>query len=997
MHHSFAIFLFRTFNFELPFKISIMTPQQYQRLSEAFLSALETPTSERTAWLSDVCGDDVEFRKRLERMLAADERSGIAIDQPICDAGFEILASQERGASEVAMVGQTVGKFQIIREIGGGGMGVVYEAMRSDLAGAKPVAVKIVKRGMDTDAVVRRFQLERRILAKFDHPYIAQFHDSGATDDGRPYFVMEYVAGQPIDEFCKTHRLSVVERLRLFCKVCEAVQYAHQNLIVHRDLKPGNILVATDATPKLLDFGIAKALISDFEHDDAFTHLSLTQTGRPILTPAYASPEQVRGEPITVATDIYSLGGLLYALLAGCPPHSFSNSSLDEIRRVVCEVEPEPPSKRITFQQSQTFGDDPPKKLRRLLSGDLDAIALTALRKDAQRRYATVEHLLADVRRYLNHLPVSARRDRFAYRIGKYVRRNRLRLTAGAVVALSVLGGTGVSVWQSARATAQAQASERRTEDLRQITGFLLSQFNDEMEKLPGSTKAREALVKESIKYLDRLDQEGGQSPAQRRELALGYLKLGDVQGNSAERASLGDFTGALASYRRALTIFEKLTDISNDDQTLVETGLALQKVGGVELLVSDPERAALHYERAIEIYRRLAAKDGNDRMLANLAACQVTSSEAGLELGEYERTFETLSEAEFVLQALAARHRDDMRFQYALALLYSKFVALFDAVGDIGKNTVGDADWVTAAYRRRLHYAQLASQIGERELNSEPNNLNTWRDHAGDVANVAAGLIKVQRAREALELLQPLTKNMERLTAKDEGNADFVFALAELRHSIGQAHIRLGKTDLAVDQFRTAFGICQRENFKGSPNIKWKHLFADVCESLADALLQAGKDGEAVPYLEEAFRARSLIRLAKSSSFPFNIKFAATFLHLANQLSQPDGERARAFAIQTLNECAARAAEPHATAAELTAFAWMVSACPVKELRNSNLARTYSERAQRLGGRSGEFHAFIAILAISQQFGNATKERAYESAVPPLLRNILKENDGIF
>jgi tetratricopeptide (TPR) repeat protein len=201
-----------------------------------------------------------------------------------------------------------------------------------------------------------------------------------------------------------------------------------------------------------------------------------------------------------------------------------------------------------------------------------------------------------------------------------------LRLTAGAVATLSVFAGTGVSVWQSARATAQFQASQRRAEDLRQITGFLLSQFNDEMEKLPGSTKAREALVKESLKYLDRLDQEGGQSPAQRRELALGYLKLGDVQGNSAERASLGDFTGALESYRRALAIFEKLADISGDDQTLVETGFALQKVGGVELLLSDPKRASVHYARAIEIYRCLIIKDSNDRTLANLAACQVPS-----------------------------------------------------------------------------------------------------------------------------------------------------------------------------------------------------------------------------------------------------------------------------------------------------------------------------------------------------------------------------------
>ena len=313
-------------------------------------------------------------------------------------------------------------------------MGVVYLAVRADDHYQKRVAIKLVQHGLYTGAILHRFRTERQILASLDHPNIARLLDGGTTTDGRPYLVMEYVEGLPIDVYCDRHKLSISERLRLFRTVCAAVHYAHQNLVIHRDLKPSNILVSTDGVPKLLDFGIAKLLNPELSAPS----LVFTESGLQLLTPEYASPEQVRGEPLTTASDVYALGVLLYELLTGHQPYRLTSRRRQDLERVICEVDPLKPSTAISRSDADTETDGTgqrtpatvsqtregqPEKLRRRLTGDLDNIVLMALRKEPQRRYGSAEHLAEDLRRHLEGLPVMARPQTFGYRSAKFIRR----------------------------------------------------------------------------------------------------------------------------------------------------------------------------------------------------------------------------------------------------------------------------------------------------------------------------------------------------------------------------------------------------------------------------------------------------------------------------------------------------------------------------------------------------------------------------------------------
>lgn len=395
-----------------------MTPERWKKVEQVFEAVLQRPPEERKAYLDSVCADDITLRNQVDTLLLSLERAGTSFDSPAFGGA---LTDTRVGEPPQTVIGKRLGAYRIEREIGRGGMGSVYLAVRADDEYKKRVAIKLIKRGMDTDFIVRRFRNERQILASLDHPHIARLFDGGTTDDGLPYFVMEYVEGHPIYRYCDEHKLSIRERLKLFREVCEAVEYAHENLVIHRDLKPTNILVTSSGIPKLLDFGIAKLLNTD---------LAASQVSDPttaavrMMTPEYASPEQVRGEPISVASDVYSLGVLLYELLTDHRPYRIKSHSSEELARVVCEVEPDLPSVAVNLIEVFTLeGRDPieitpdsvskarsttPEQLRRELSGSLDNIVLKAMSKEISKRYSTVEELSADIGRYLEGHPVSA-------------------------------------------------------------------------------------------------------------------------------------------------------------------------------------------------------------------------------------------------------------------------------------------------------------------------------------------------------------------------------------------------------------------------------------------------------------------------------------------------------------------------------------------------------------------------------------------------------------
>ncbi|MCI0621868.1 MAG: serine/threonine protein kinase, partial [Acidobacteria bacterium] len=419
-----------------------MTPERWQRVKELFQTAVEGGANQRAAFLEESCAGDPALRTQVEALIASHEGAPGFLEAP----AFEVAPTTLEDDEAALMIGRRIGPYELVREIGHGGMGAVYLAVRADEEYKKQVAIKLVKRGMDTDTILRRFRNERQILANLDHPHIAKLLDGGTTSDGLPYFVMDYVEGLPIDVYCDTHKLPTLERLKLFRTVCSAVHYAHQNHVVHRDLKPSNIFVAADGVPKLLDFGIAKLLNPDFPSQ----MVESTATLR-FMTPDYASPEQVRGEKLAPASDVYSLGVLLYELLTGHRPYRLGSRAPSEVVRIICEEEPEKPSTvisrvedvsgsdgtlRLTPESVSQTREGHPEKLRRHLAGDLDNIVLMALRKEPNRRYASVEQFSEDVRRHLAGLPVIARKDTLSYRATKFIKRNKASVIMTAFFAM---------------------------------------------------------------------------------------------------------------------------------------------------------------------------------------------------------------------------------------------------------------------------------------------------------------------------------------------------------------------------------------------------------------------------------------------------------------------------------------------------------------------------------------------------------------------------------
>lgn len=440
-----------------------MTSHLWPKIDELLDSLIEMPRPERAAFLDRECGDDDALRREIESLLAAHDAASGYFDSLPESIADDLI----RDRQIAAMTGRVLGHYQLTREIGRGGMGVVYEAVRADDQFRQKVAIKLLWPGLNNSEVVRRFRRERQILASLNHSNIARLLDGGTSEEGWPFFVMEFITGEPITEYCHRHRLSISERLRLFQEVCEAVQFAHQNLIIHRDLKPGNIFVTETGEVKLLDFGIAKLL------DPARQAATVQPTTNALMmTPEYASPEQMRGANVTTASDVYSLGVVLYELLAGQLPYRFKDRSLPELVRVVCEQEPEAPSHRLKqgmrdeggrMKQGRNDSVHPssfiphPSDLR----GDLDGIVLMALHKDAQRRYRSVEQLHEDIRRHLAGQPIQAQTISLGYLTAKFVRRNKLAVAAATLILLTLLAGIIGTSWQARRATEQARLNRR--------------------------------------------------------------------------------------------------------------------------------------------------------------------------------------------------------------------------------------------------------------------------------------------------------------------------------------------------------------------------------------------------------------------------------------------------------------------------------------------------------------------------------------------------------
>ena len=571
-------------------------PGRWTEVRALFEELVDAKPSERRITLDALASTDPDLAGRVEKLLAADSEAGRFLETPAVAVAGGLFDGLAEPAAE-APPPQRIGPYRVLGRLGRGGMGEVLLAERADGLFDQRVAIKLLRSGMASDEILARFSRERRILARLEHPHIARLLDGGATEDGRPYFVMELVEGEPITHYGRSRNLAVDDRLRLLQDCCDAVAAAHRNLVVHRDLKPSNVLVTKDGVVKLLDFGIAKLL----GPDDTGEAVAETRTEFRLLTPAYAAPEQILGEPVTTATDVWALGALAYELLTGTLPQKREGRSAAGLAAVASQDVKERPSQRVAREDrnalpfaSPTEGDR--RRLERRLRGDLDTILLAALRREPERRYASVTALAGDLRRHRDGQPVKARPDTFGYRVSKFVRRNRVAVAAAVLVLASLVTGLAVAAWQAKRAEANAKtaaAAARRAEATKE---FLIGLFEvaDPEQASGGSVTASELL-----------DQAG-------KRLRTELASEPDVQADLLEAVAridkgLGRLNAAEDLAKRSLAIREKI--LPSGDAAI---GRSLATLGAVKMSAGKLDEAEKELSHALAV---LEASDGPDTL----------------------------------------------------------------------------------------------------------------------------------------------------------------------------------------------------------------------------------------------------------------------------------------------------------------------------------------------------------------------------------------------
>ena len=675
----------------------------FLQIEAIFNEAVEAPAEVRAALIAELCGGDESLIAEVESLLLASE----SVEQL---TSGRVRPTGETG--EVLPEKRRIGPYELGRLLGRGGMGAVYLAHRADGQFEQQVAIKLIDLPLATDLFRERFRQERQILAGLQHPYIARLLDGGVTGDGDLYLAMEYVDGTPIHRFCEQHQLSVARRLALFKRVCEAVQFAHQNLVVHRDLKPDNILVAEDGTPRLLDFGTAKLVSPSLENQEG----DLTRQGFQSYTPQYASPEQVLGNPISTASDTYSLGVLLYLLLTGTLPYTLRELSTTELMRVICI---EPPRKPATEVGST-----------RHLDADLEAILMKALRKEPLERYLTVEQLVTDIQDYLSGRPVTARRGTLRYRAAKFIRRNRLGIGAAALLAATLAAGVAGVLWQARVANQQRRMADARSADLRQLSNSLLSELDEAIQQLPGSTGVQKLLVTRVLEHLDRMAKDAQGDRLTQIDLVDAYTRLGNIQGNPYYQ-NLGDPAGALASMAKALSIAEPLAAAApKDHDTLMALATAHTARSEILFGAGRTQDAIPSMQAAVATYEQLIANPNASAPLICETAAVYGS--LGDELGQsgtasLANSSAALAAYRKALELDARAHRVDpdfLRARRGLALMLMKIGSVEMETDPVQANqdfriALERADALPSADQSGLSATRMRAMLLRKEANS--------------------------------------------------------------------------------------------------------------------------------------------------------------------------------------------------------------------------------------------------------------------------------------
>ncbi|HEV8039167.1 MAG TPA: protein kinase [Bryobacteraceae bacterium] len=739
-----------------------MSPEM-QRL---FDGALRVPEDQRRAFLESQT-DDAELRREVLSLVFHD-----ALAEPFFEDAIRSEAASICSSLDLAP-GAAIGVYRIVSVLGRGGMGAVYLAERADGAFEQRVAIKVIQSHGPSAFLLERFQQERQILARLSHSNIATLFDGGRCPDGSPYFVMEYVSGQNIDLFCDRAALALLDRLRLFLKVCDAVRYAHQNLIVHRDLKPANILVNADGQPKLLDFGIAKVL------DQVGT--GIAQTSTRVLTPEYASPEQVRGDPISTSTDIYSLGAVLCRILSGSPPHELTGRSPLDAARAIAEAQP------VAFHQ---------------LPADINAILQKALHNDPSRRYRTVDELSADIQRFLEGRTVLAAPDSWTYRARKFVRRNWIVVGAMAAVFAALTAGAGVALWQARRA-------ERRFDEVRKLANTFLFDFESAIHNISGATSARLLVVKTAGEYLERLAAEAHGDRVLIRELADSYKKLGDAEGSAVD-GNVGQIPAALGHYRRGLALRDSIKDdATSDPKARLGYLQNLNALAGLEWVSGDREVATRLCSRSVALAERWVASSPSDAdMLAAAAAAYGELSSIQRFKEDYNAGRKSAGRnLELMTQAYQVNSSNPVRLVgMASACRVLGFVEL-----DGGK------------YAGAIEYFKKGTALLEQALAADPKNVTARRalmKLVSDTGDAMQQLSRKEKGSQAdpLPFLQRAYRLGNELVTEDPTNDLIQHDLARVCQLYGSILQTAGKDAEALPLFERGIEILSRQ-LKNAPN----------------------------------------------------------------------------------------------------------------------------------------------------------------------------------
>ncbi|GFE79666.1 hypothetical protein GCM10011487_16660 [Steroidobacter agaridevorans] len=755
-----------------------MTPDHWRRVKALLCDALEQEPHSREAWLEQACGDDEELRCEVRSLIAAHDGPPSFIDSPAIE--HAPLAPLVRPQ----WIGRTVGRYRILEEIGRGGMSVVFRAARSEEQFEHEVAIKLLHPSHDNDILMRRFRAERQMLARLSHPNIAHLLDGGTTEDGVPYLVMEYIRGEPVDVYCNRRQLDLTARLRLFHTLCDAVHYVHRHLMVHGDLKCSNVLVNEDGVVKLLDFGIARLL----DPTDGYAHAHTTRTVA--LTPESASPEQIRGEPLTTASDVYALGVLLYRLLTGQPVYRPLSDAYYDVARLICEREPRRPSIVV-----QDVANAPATTAQ--LRGDLDTIILKALNKDPERRYASVEQLSQDIAWHLGGFPVLAAPDSVRYRVRKFVGRNRTLVAAAVMLALSLIAGIVATGWQAHRAERERQRAERHFDDVRSLAQTFMVDVHDSITSLPGTLPARERIIGHSLRYLDALAQENTSDPQVQRDLARAYERVGDLQSDFLA-SNLQNNETAIASYRKAWELRAALWEQGARDQTMLRerlvVSLKLAQYSQSNRLMDEAARYASEaLELASALTQRADATADDSRLLGTVHVVQGALRAMN---GELDEGVGQINRGASILEQIIRDGDTGIKVRRNLAGAYSRSADLLTHIG--GRHEPAYA----------LHMRSL--DIYESLVRDHPLDAELRKEAAYVLMDAGEAAAHTGRAAEGLRRRQEAVDRLRALSDADPEREELRFtlgwALGDLADSL-KDHRRTADATRSLEEAQSLLG----------------------------------------------------------------------------------------------------------------------------------------------------------------------------------------------